>query len=106
MMVNRYSTLVHAVEGLKQRGFNDGFKFEEGKLLNLETNKTYQADEVLIVEYHRFEGMSNPGDMSIIYALETEEGRKGIYVSAYGPYADMKMVEFFNKVKIKDRNPI
>lgn len=69
---------------------------------NLNTGDMYSPGDMTIVEYHRFEGMSNPSDMSIVFAVEAEDGRKGTIVSTYGAYANMKLVEFMDKVKIKE----
>lgn len=102
MRLNRYTTVVHAVEGLKKRGYQDDFKFRDGLLQNLESNKVYAPEDLEIVEYHRFEGVSNPSDMSIVFAIEGKDGCKGIVVSSYGMYADMTLVEFMDKVKIKE----
>jgi hypothetical protein len=55
-----------------------------------------------IVEYFRFEGASNPSDMSILFSVECEDGNRGTIISAYGIYADTKLVEFMSKVKIKN----
>ena len=57
-------------------------------------------DEVVAVNFFRFEGPSNPDDMSILYAIETTDGRKGTLVDAYGIYADEKTGEFFQSVEI------
>lgn len=69
---------------------------------NLKTGDMYSPSDMTIVEYHRFEGMSNPSDMSIVFAVEAEDGRKGTIISTYGAYANMKLVEFMDKVKIKE----
>ena len=71
---------------------------------SLKSKKFYRPADMEIVEYHRFEGISNPSDMSIVFAIETNDGNKGIVVSTYGMYAEMKMVEFMDKVKIKERS--
>lgn len=104
-MLNRYTTVAHAVEALKKRGFTEEFKLgpEPGKMNNLKSGKSYRPDEMKIIEYHRFEGMSNPSDMSIVFAIELNDGSKGIIISSYGMYADMNLVEFLDKVKIKER---
>ena len=60
------------------------------------------ADEMTIVEYHRFEGESNPSDMSIVFAIESNDGRRGTLTSSYGAYADHKMLNFISKVRIKE----
>lgn len=105
MKLNRYTTVVRAVEGLKKRGYASEFKLdtETNRMRNLKNGRMYRPDDMEIVEYHRFEGTSNPSDMSIVLAVELNDGSKGIIVSSYGMYADMKMIEFIDKVKIKER---
>jgi hypothetical protein len=56
-----------------------------------------------IVEYHRFEGVSTPDDMAIVFAVECRDGKKGLVISSYGPYAELDIVNFMDKVKIKER---
>ena len=105
MKLNRYTTVAHAVEALKQRGFTAEFKLnaETHRMRSLESGKSYAPKDMKIVEYHRFEGMSNPSDMSIVFAVEVADGSKGVIISSYGMYADMKLIEFIDKVKIKER---
>jgi hypothetical protein len=54
-----------------------------------------------IVEYFRFEGESNPSDMSILFSVECDDGNRGTIVSSYGIYADTNLEEFMSKVKTK-----
>lgn len=70
---------------------------------NVKSKKSYAPQDMEIVEYHRFEGASNPSDMSIVLAVEGKDGIKGIIISPFGMYADVKMIEFIDKVKIKER---
>lgn len=35
-----------------------------------------------------FEGMSNPDDNSIVFAISSHSGVKGVLVDAYGMYAE------------------
>ncbi len=56
-------------------------------------------------KYIRFEGDSDPADMSILYAIETNDGDKGTYVDAFGTYGDQSpdtVSEFLQQVKIED----
>ena len=104
MKLNRYTSVAHATQALLQRGFKDEFKLKrEGLMKNLKNDKIYEPDDMWIVEYHRFEGMSNPSDMSIVFAVEASDGRKGVIISSYGTYANMDLVEFMDQVKIKER---
>jgi hypothetical protein len=104
MSLNRYDTMIDAIADLRSNGYLYSFAFREGMMKCLETGKFYQANEILIIEYHRFEGMSNPGDSSVIFAVECTDGVFGTIVSSYGVYADPKLLNFLNKVKIKNRN--
>ena len=39
-------------------------------------------------QVHRFEGMSSTDDNSILYAISSKKGVKGLLVDAYGVYAE------------------
>jgi hypothetical protein len=106
MNFTKYRTLVEALDQLSRKGFTHSFKLIEGKLANLETGKSYRPEDLRIVEYHRFEGDSNPADMSVVFAVKCCDGRKGTIVSSYGTYADMPLITFLDKVKILDRTEV
>lgn len=105
MYPNQYNNIVEALEDLKSRGFSAEFLFdkESEKMKCPGTGKFYAPDEMFIVEYHRFEGDSNPADMSIVVALECKDKTKAVLVSPYGTYADRKLLVFISKVKIKQQ---
>ena len=75
-------------------GFTDDFKATDDGLKSLRTDKIYTPDEVNIVNFYRFEGSSDPDDMSILYAIETNDGVKGTLVDAYGTYASPEVNQF------------
>lgn len=100
---NQYSTLSIAYKELKDRGFDKDFEAEDGNTLKVsKTEASFQPKDVEICEFHRFEGESNPSDTSIIYAIETNDGTKGILIDAYGADGSMRVAEFLKQVKIKD----
>lgn len=49
----------------------------------------------------RFEGMSSTDDNSILYAISSKDGIKGLLVDAYGVYAENISEEMRKKIKIK-----
>lgn len=100
MKSNSYDTLVGATQQLKERGYKDDFKLRDSGLENLTNNKTYQPGDLKIVEFHRFEGATNPAESSMISAVELSDGRKGTIVTTYGAYADEKMDKFLKEVEI------
>ena len=87
---------------LESEGYTDQYRVEEDRLVSMEdsNNRRYKPEEVTAVNFFRFEGPSNPDDMSILYAIETTDGHKGTLVDAYGLYADDATGEFFQNVEI------
>jgi hypothetical protein len=92
-------TLVSCLNALVNKGFDEDFKVNDKGMRSLKTDKIYQPDEVKVVSFYRFEGTSDPGDESILYAIETNDGHKGTLVDAYGPYADTKVTAFMHSVE-------
>lgn len=100
MKFNQYDTLIQAERQLKSKGFKKDFNIAGNTMICRQTEKKYTPDEMRIVEFHRFEGMSNPADMSILFAVVCNDGEKGLITSSYGPQIDMKLISFLDKVKI------
>jgi hypothetical protein len=107
--VTEMTDLQKLINKLEADGFTDQFKVENGKLHCLTNNKEYLPEDVKAVNFYRFEGPSDPDDMSICYVIETCDGLKGTLIDAYGTYSDdetgefMQAVEIFKKTKKRDR---
>ena len=85
-------------------GFKTQFIVTEQGLLSLTTQKTFQAIEIKVVYFFRFEGESDPSDNAILYAIETIDGEKGTIADAYGPYNDSLVTNFLQQVNIRRGN--
>ena len=86
-----YNTVTEAVEGLEGRGYTKDFNVHPERECQIcqKTGINSSPDEFEIDEIYRFEGMTDPGDEMIIYALSSKKyGLKGILVNAYGMYED------------------
>ncbi len=88
---------------LEAQGYTDQYRVEKGKLVNLTINKKYKAKDVKAVNFFRFEGITDPDDMSILYAIETGDNRKGTLVDAYGLYSDDETGAFMQEVTINKK---
>jgi len=97
-----YTTLASAVDDLAHSGFREHFQMRAGKLLALDSGKTFTAADLVIRDYHRFEGVSDPDDMAIVYAIESRSGVRGTLVDAFGVYADPALGEFLKGVPIRE----
>jgi hypothetical protein len=96
-----YRTLDRVIEELKQRGFVERFGVREGRLRALGSGRAFDAEDLTIREYQRFEGVSDPDDASIVYAIETRGGTKGLLVDAFGPYANPEVGRLLETVEIR-----
>jgi hypothetical protein len=94
------SALAGKMDDLISRGFTEQFKVVGNRLLGVNSGKMFPADQVMISEYHRFEGVSDPDDMSILYAIETRSGIRGTLVDAFGVYADPLVGDFMKRVPL------
>ena len=80
-------------------GYTQNFKILEEGLQCLETETIYQPADVEIVNFFRFEGVSDPGDNAILYVIKTNDGIKGTLTDAYGAYADPNIDKFIKEVE-------
>ena len=99
-------TLVEILETLRKTGYKCDFLLKGGLMHCKDTNEKFTSDELLIEKLYRFEGESNPADMSVVYAVKSSNGTKGIIIDAYGTYEDSGISEFMKKVKINKENSI
>lgn len=101
---NSYETLSLATNALRDRGYTLDFN-QKGNCLECVQDQdiVLHPDDFEIVEFHRFEGDSNPGDMSVVYAIESTSGVKGQLVDAYGVYAADYSRDMLKKLDIRGR---
>lgn len=94
-------SLVKVEQQLNKDGFTEDFRVQDGRLHTIgnDRSKGYSPNEVTIVDFYRFEGESNPDDMSILYAIQTADGVKGTISTAFGTYADGDVDEFLRTVE-------
>lgn len=88
----------HYIKKYQNEGYMVNFLFDNGCLLDSETKYAYQPAEIFIVAHHRYEGMSDPDDMSILYVIETADQKRGTHLIGYGPTADLEEAEFFKEI--------
>jgi hypothetical protein len=103
-MNNQYSTLAEAIEDLKKKGYTINFRINKNGKLEGSGGNTFSTSDVKLAEFHRFEGMSDPGDSTILYALETSSGLKGTLVDSYGADASELTSEFMKNVERKNQD--
>ena len=84
-----YNNLVEATNDLMKRGYTENLSLEGDTVDDKDKNIQMTADDIEIDEFYRFEGASNPSDMSIVYAVTSKKyNLKGVLVNAFGTYAN------------------
>jgi len=94
-------TLAGAMDDLARSGFIEHFGVRGDELRSFDSGRTFRAGEVVVREFHRFEGVSDPDDMAIVYAIEGEGGVRGTLVDAFGAYSDPAVSAFLAGVPIR-----
>ena len=101
-----YTSLSLATNDLHARGythdFNLAWKEADPDCIEYPSLQLQLSPENFTVdEFHRFEGMSSADDNSIVFAISSESGLKGILVDAYGVYASNLNDSMIKKLSIR-----
>lgn len=105
MLTNQYQSvpymksLTSCLNKMVSDGYTEDFKVTEEGMKSLQSDKFYKPEEVKVVNFFRFEGVSDPEDMSILYVIETADGKKGTLIDAYGTYSDANVNNFILEVE-------
>jgi len=84
-----YNNLVDATNDLMKRGYTANLSLEGETIDDKAQHIQMTADDFVIDEFYRFEGITNPSDMSIVYAVSSDKFHlKGVLINAYGTYAN------------------
>ena len=95
---HKMNTLSERMNQLKVEGYTKDFDYENQKLVDKEGKYSYSSNEVEIDCHYRFEGESDPGDLTVLYAMSTRDGQKGLLVDGYGSYSDTDLADFIRAV--------
>ena len=92
-------SLTEVMKKMADDGYTESFTMEDDRLKCLSCDKSYIPSEVKIINFFRDEGSSDPDDSSILYVIETVDGKKGTIMDAYGTYADPDLSGFITEVE-------
>jgi hypothetical protein len=91
-------TLAYCTTKAVADGYTENFKATPKGLESIETSKKYTPDQLEVVDFYRFEGITDPADMSVLYVIKTHDGAKGTLVDAYGTYADFDVAKVIQQI--------
>ena len=97
--MENYDTLSEAINDLKANGYTYDLNLK-AHFVECDSPKVqWHPEDFKINKVFRFEGMSNPDDNSILYAISSTHGVKGLLLDAYGVYAEGLSLEMNLKFK-------
>jgi hypothetical protein len=99
--MKNYSTLSQAINDLKSRGYTQDLNLKSSHIECPELDIQLHPEDFIIDEFYRFEGMSNTDDNSIVFAISSKQGVKGVLVDAYGVYSESLNDAMIEKLKFR-----
>jgi hypothetical protein len=99
------TTLAGTIELLRGRGYTASFEPSHQGLRVVGQEKIYRGEELSVRESYRFEGVSDPDDLAVAYAIEAADGTRGVLVDAFGPYADPAVAQVLSDIHVRSTSP-
>jgi hypothetical protein len=100
--MQQYSSLIDAINGLKQEGYTEDFNLQQHCLECRSGQYKIFHDEFTVDKFFRFDVGSDAADQSIIYAISSDKhGLKGTLINAYGIYSEPLTDEMLDKLRIE-----
>ncbi len=96
-----YASLSEATNDLKARGYTNDFNLKPNCIECRGLQLQLSPEKFTVDEFHRFEGMSSTDDNSIVFAITSNLGVKGVLVDAYGVYASNLNDAMIKKLSIR-----
>jgi len=95
-----YTTSTEAMKALKSMGYDQDFNLHHEWIECPKLDLRLKPEEFHVDEVHRFEGMNDPDDSEVLFAISSTRGIKGLLLDAYGAYAESLSTEMIRKLKI------
>jgi hypothetical protein len=95
-------TLSQVIQSLRKEGYVEDFNLQQNCLECRNRNFKVFHDEFIIDKVYRFEGNSDPGDESTLYAISAPKYQiKGILVNGYGIYTESLTDDMLRTLQVK-----
>ncbi len=96
------TTVSQVLNNLKKEGYNVDFNLTENCLICNGNSLQIYPDEFVVDRHYRFEGMTDPGDEAVVYAISSDKHNvKGVLVDGYGIYSNALTSELIQALRYK-----
>lgn len=94
------TTLSEITNKLKKEGYTEDFNLQENCLICQGNMLQLAPDDFLVDKHYRFEGLSDPADEAVVYAISSAKfNLKGTLVNGYGIYSEALADEMIQALK-------
>ncbi len=99
-MTTRMETLVERMRQLHHSGWVEQLAIRDGGLRCDCCSSWAAPEDVHVNEVFRFEGASDPGDESILFAISMPCGHRGSLPSCYGRYTPTEVADVMLRLRL------
>jgi ribosomal protein S8 len=100
LIMNSMTTMTEVLNNLYKEGYTTDFNLNDNCIVCRHNMLEMHPDDFTVDRHYRFEGATDPGDESIVYAISSEKhGIKGVLVNGYGLYSDPLSDAMIRKLK-------
>jgi hypothetical protein len=92
------------IENLRKRGYTETFTASASSHIITDQNKLYQPCDLKINSFYTYSPETDPHDYSVLYAIETTDGKKGILINDHCEKPDDSVESFINSIKTAKQN--
>lgn len=97
------NTVSEVIDKLKSEGYTEDFNLKESCLECKGNYLQIFPNEFVVDKYYRFEGISDPGDEAVVYAISSPTYHiKGTLINGYGIYSDKMADEMIKALQVND----
>ncbi|HET8753280.1 MAG TPA: phosphoribosylpyrophosphate synthetase [Salinimicrobium sp.] len=105
--MKKHGTLSEDLNRLRtEEGYTEDFNLLDHTLISKDEREKFLAQDFVVDEVYRFEGISNPGDEAILYAISTSSGQKGVLIDGYDYTSGQISEELVKKLDLKSNRPV
>ncbi len=98
------TTLSQVLNHLKETGYTEDFNLDNNCLVCSGNSLKLHPEEFVVDKHYRFEGMSDPGDEAVVYAISSiNNSVRGTLVNGYGIYSDPQTDSIIKVIEAKSR---
>jgi hypothetical protein len=96
-------TKIKCIEYLRDKGFTEDFTSAPEFRIHTSGNKTYRPHELRISSYYQCATEESSDQNSVVFAIETNDGKKGILIDLENEALGEKISEFIHVVNVARR---